>query len=1542
MGTVQRSCSVLQALSVFHPLIREWFNSNFHAPTDIQTEAWRRTAEGENLLICAPTGSGKTLSAFLWAINSLIQGKFSGKILYISPMKALNNDILRNLDRPLKEITELAEARDMAIREIRTGIRSGDSSPAERARLNKFPPDIFVTTPETLNIMLTSRSGRQLLSDVGMVILDEIHVIAGSKRGTLLMTNLERLEELTPMGTIQRLGISATVRPLARVASFLGGYDRTFLPRPVSVISDSRTRAYKLEIKLGDGPATGWWERQIPVMAEEILNHSSSILFCNSRRAAEKAAMLLNEYFEDTLVFAHHGSLSREYRNWVEQELKAGHLKAVAATSTLELGIDIGEVDRVILLQAPFSLSSAVQRIGRSNHGLKGISSAVFIPLHPRETLSAVSIYRAVLRGVIEDVNIPENCLDILAQIIISETSGRSISYDDLYSIIKRSYPYRNLEEEHFRNIIEMLAGRFESTRIRELKPRLMLSRSPSPESELRLESREGLSYLIYSSGGTIPDRGYFDLRIRGSNEKIGELDEEFVFERSLGDRFTLGNRVWKIDEMDNRSVHVSSTRRSAMLAPFWRADALGVDPLMAQQTADELTRIERILDSSEEEQSRISYISDLPEQVSMDGNSARELFSWVSAQRKLSDTSSSLPCRNRIVIEELDDPSLTPDLIHIVIHNLQGGRMNAALLMCMQIRFSKKHGIRLTGMYNDDAVILSVPREYRGYDPFTGLDSDSVNTLLSDALPGSGLFGARFRVNASRALLILKQGFSQRTPLWLQRMRSKQLLERVYEMKDFPITNETWRELFDHDLALNALKEHLDRIESDELEITRIFTGHPSPFSSDIMWQLNNEYLYADDRMELPSPNGRGNGMSWLNTLLQSADPLPDIPKEIQTEYLGKMRRLISEYLPTGADELVLYLSDRRIMTGEEIAELTGALESNGEAADWNPGEAFSQLLEEEGIYRKFQTEQLWLHRSCARLSAADLALEWMGWQAIVPEKRFMEIWGSEVLSEIRESNNLLELEAGKTDGREICLDETLERLLRIRRRNTRKISRILKINELQESNRKLQGIQLHPIPHNSDHYPENSGAGTYALREQDGEEERYIRMFEALSGRNLKSELLLRGLFQARLGRMSTALAEGIFRQLDLMWTCSGTRQISFASREDSSQYFEWKEPTAISVENWELLSKGHVMNDSFQAMIMAANFLSSSKKPGSSNSASHGDSKRSAALRLWETAMGGGTLRADRRGRERSTHRSVGGKSNRLDGLNFSVTGSPSLPGVFIPVQPGRSTGNSVGESGGSGGAESVDGSVSAGNNVEHKLPQIPNSENPASSLEREKDKVYRLFLRHGMLDRSTLEDEGKAFSWRKMLPTLRLMELSGEIVGGKLCDQRSGIQFAMNELFSRSTGKYSGGTSGKESPGISNGWYWVNAADPCILPEMLKGRRSLHSFLILISFGDISVPIAEIQANGREINLHASHSLPDQHSSGSDGEELKPHTGYQIIIDFYRNHLLNLATDRKSITIEQIESAPAESHELGQLMIQQGFTPMPGGGIKLWKY
>jgi ATP-dependent Lhr-like helicase len=628
-----------QILQIFHPLVQRWFSSRYPGPTDIQRGSWEAISSGDHALLCAPTGSGKTLAAFLWAISDRLAENHSGRILYVSPLKALNTDVSRNLLIPLEEIRALSHGN---LPEITVGLRSGGSTSAERARIMRNPPDIFITTPESINIMLTSEGGRRNLSDISTVILDEIHVVAGSKRGSMLMANVERLEALCASQggrALQRIGISATIRPLEEVASFLGGFDDDGRPRPVTIVEDRQMRRYSLRLSLGDRIGEGWWDRQIPLLAREITEHRSTLVFCNSRRSAEKASYLLNEYFGEKLVFAHHGSLSREYRRWVEGQLKAGTLRAVVATSSLELGIDVGSIDRVIQLQTPFSVSSAIQRIGRANHQVGQTASAVFAPLHPRDIARSLAVILEILQGQIEPLSIPRHCLDVLAQIVLSECAGRRVSVDDLRSVIGRSYPYRDLPDDAFRSLLSMLAGTYRNSRIAALGQRIIYNRE-----EGWIEGREGLRMLVYQSGGTIPDRGYFELRIAGSNDKLGELDEEFVFERSLGDRISLGNRVWQIEEIDNQRVTVSPTTRSAMIAPFWKADNLGSDPWLSEAVNKLYTRIET--DGPE-------LLEQLPEGI-VDPEAAKELFDWTERQRSF--TALPLPGRYHLLIEHLSD----------------------------------------------------------------------------------------------------------------------------------------------------------------------------------------------------------------------------------------------------------------------------------------------------------------------------------------------------------------------------------------------------------------------------------------------------------------------------------------------------------------------------------------------------------------------------------------------------------------------------------------------------------------------------------------------------------------------------------------------------------------------------------------------------------------------------------------------------------------------------------------------------------------------
>ncbi|MFI5368388.1 MAG: DEAD/DEAH box helicase, partial [Spirochaetia bacterium] len=571
------------ALSLFHPLISSWFLESVGTPTDVQERAWPEIARGAHVLVSAPTGTGKTFSAFLWGINQLATGVLSpGKvrILYVSPLKALNNDIQRNLLSPLQELTSVFQQAGQPLPPIRVVTRSGDTSAAERQRMLRHPPEILITTPESFNLILSSPNARLMLDGVAVVILDEIHAVAATKRGTHLVTAVDRLVRLA--GEFQRIALSATVKPLSVVADLVGGFELERQPggeavyhtRRVQVVHSPMAKDYDIRIAFPAAAAAGapGEEPMFDALAREcrkiIAENRSTLFFVNSRRHAEKLARFINEGQPQTLAWSHHGSLSRELRLVVEQRLKRGELKAIVATSSLELGIDIGSLDQVILVQTPFNVASAVQRLGRAGHSVGQPSRGVIFPLHGKDIVDAAVTARCIREQDIDSLS-PVTCpLDVLAQQIISMTAVETWKVEELYDFIRAGFPFHTLARRQFDLVLDMLAGKYEETRLRDLAPMVSYDRIDST-----VRAKEGARIRLATSGGTIPDRGYFSLRAADSKALIGELDEEFVWERSLGDSFVFGTQGWRIQKIDHQNVEVVPVATRIGMSPFWKAE---------------------------------------------------------------------------------------------------------------------------------------------------------------------------------------------------------------------------------------------------------------------------------------------------------------------------------------------------------------------------------------------------------------------------------------------------------------------------------------------------------------------------------------------------------------------------------------------------------------------------------------------------------------------------------------------------------------------------------------------------------------------------------------------------------------------------------------------------------------------------------------------------------------------------------------------------------------------------------------------------------
>jgi ATP-dependent Lhr-like helicase len=698
-----------KSLALFHPLIAGWFEDSLGAPTAVQAEAWPVIARGDHVLVTAPTGSGKTLTAFLWALDRLATGDWPGgrtRVLYVSPLKALNTDIRRNLLEPLTGLESVFRKACRPFPAIRVETRSGDTPQAERRQMLRRPPEILITTPESLNILLSSRSGRGILDSLRTVIIDEIHTVVGDKRGVHLITAVDRLVPLS--GEFQRIAISATIKPLATVAEFVGGLrlepdpsGPRFVPRPVTIVRSGEGKRYDLRVIRPEDGADGvaGETRWVPLVREfrRIIDRNrSSLFFARSRRMCENLTLRINEGEERPVAYAHHGSLAKELRLEVEGKLKAGDLKAIVATNSLELGIDIGALDEVVLVQSPPSIASGVQRIGRAGHRVGAVSRGTFVPTHDEDIVESAVIAAAVEAGDIETVRPVENALDVLAQVLLSMTGVEVRKVDELYDRIRTSWPFRRLSREHFELVLRMLSGRYAQTRIRELRPRISLDAIDGTAA-----ARKEALIDLFISGGTIPDRGYYHLRHEESGALIGELDEEFVWEASVGQAMTFGTQHWTIRRITHNEVFVSPAGPRDGQAPFWKGEVFNRNAHLSDRIAAFLEEADARLDDP-------AWFAELGTRHYLDGGAARRLVDHLKRQKQ--ETGVALPHLGHIVAEHVrTGPDGYPGS-QVVLHTLWGGRLNRPFALALDAAWEERYGYRPETYAGDDVVILQLP----------------------------------------------------------------------------------------------------------------------------------------------------------------------------------------------------------------------------------------------------------------------------------------------------------------------------------------------------------------------------------------------------------------------------------------------------------------------------------------------------------------------------------------------------------------------------------------------------------------------------------------------------------------------------------------------------------------------------------------------------------------------------------------------------------------------------------------------------------------
>jgi len=850
----------MSALEVFSPATREWFEEAFDGPTPAQELGWPAIARGGHTLIQAPTGSGKTLAAFLYGIDRLNPRPGEGlRLLYVSPLKALNYDIERNLRGPLSGLSS----------ELRVGVRTGDTSQKERAAMLRDPPDILITTPESLFLLLTSRA-RETLRGIETVIVDEVHAVAGTKRGAHLALSLERLEHLIGQ-PVQRVGLSATQRPLEEIGRFVSG------TREIELVDAGRAKQLDLRVVVPtedmrqptetmapyqaersditglaagvDPGSNSIWPSIYPEILRLVKEHRSTIVFVNNRRLAERLALRLNELAEEEIARAHHGSLAREQRVEVEELLKKGAIPCLVATSSLELGIDMGAVDLVVQVESPKSVARGLQRVGRAGHELGAVSIGRIFPKYRADLLEAAVVARRMLDGAIEETTIPRNPLDVLAQQIVGICADDEISVDELHHLVRGAYPFSDLSRVQLENVLDMLDGRYPSDEFAELRARIVWDRTANV-----VRGRQGARRLAVTNAGTIPDRGLFGVHLVDGGGRVGELDEEMVYEARAGQTFLLGASTWRIEEITRDRVLVSPAPGVPGAVPFWKGEGVGRPYELGEAIGAASRELVALADEP--------ALTRLRDDYTLDERAAVNLLTFLREQET---ATGAVPSDRTVVVERFRDEIgdwrlciLTPF----------GGRVHAPWALALTARLRESLGLETQAIWSDDGIALHLP-DADATPPIDDvlLDVEQVEELVTQEVGETALFGARFRENAGRALLIPRRRPGERTPLWQQRLKAQSLLQVARRYPAFPVVLETYRECLQDVFDLPALKRLLHGLRTRQIDLVNVETSSASPYAASLLFDYVANYMYEDDT---PAAERRAQALSLDRDLLR------------------------------------------------------------------------------------------------------------------------------------------------------------------------------------------------------------------------------------------------------------------------------------------------------------------------------------------------------------------------------------------------------------------------------------------------------------------------------------------------------------------------------------------------------------------------------------------------------------------------------------------------------------------------------------------------
>ncbi|MFC3800606.1 DEAD/DEAH box helicase [Cohnella sp. GCM10012308] len=954
----------------FHPVLSAWFASTFGEPTDVQIKAWASIGEGKHTLIAAPTGSGKTLAALLPCLDLIVRNDADGKrqpavrTLYITPLKALNNDIHSHVTDFALQLDAWAQERGEHWPGIRSDVRTGDTTPAKRASMLRRPPDLLVTTPESFYLLLTSVKGRDMLSTVEQVIVDEIHDLAADKRGSHLSLSLERLTALCGR-SVQRIGVSATQKPLSRVAQFLGGWEEAMLPRPVTIVESGMTKRLSVKVTVPEpsSPAAGReavWKPLLDRIMEAMADSRSVLLFVNSRRLSERLTLRLNDHVGYEMARSHHGSLSRERRLEAERLLKSGELRCIVATSSLELGIDIGHIDLVIQIDTPLAADRGIQRIGRAGHAVGEESRGLMVVRAKALLPEAAVLSRLVSRREIEDIAIPYGPMDVLSQQTVAIVSMDDWHADDLLRLVRRSDSYRGYDERRFKDMLKVLSGFY-----------------PFFKPLLEWDARSGMltakaigRAAAVRGAGTIPQSGGYPVHHMDSRAHLGELDEEFIQESRVGDVFQLGAGSWMIREIKNDRVYVAEAANRFSEVPFWRNEAGGRTYELGEkigafwrETVGRLGLGAEAGDTDSADLSRERVYDDeasawLRDEFGMDAAAAAALIGHVRAQHR----ASVVPTDRRIVVEHYRD---VMNQTHMVIHNFVGRSVNRAWLLALQRQFELLMPYRLYGNAKDNGIEIVLPEwDASWLRILSQVSTANVETLLSEAVTGSPLLAVAFRKIAEMSLL-LARSFT-RTPMWQKRLRSEELLRKALPYgAQFPYLGEAMREALNEYLSFGDLRRLLEAIDAGHIEIVVRETPFPSPLASQFMADYVNMRIYEGDGLD---ESTRRQILQINQELARDLFGAGAAGSAVSEEALAQMQANLSAPArePDGPADLSALLKARGDLTAGEIVKaagersltwLSGLEESGAAVAVQMPGDEEPRYIasDETEIYARF-----------------------------------------------------------------------------------------------------------------------------------------------------------------------------------------------------------------------------------------------------------------------------------------------------------------------------------------------------------------------------------------------------------------------------------------------------------------------------------------------------------------------------------------------------------------------------------------------------------